>query len=231
MGRRGGLVDHRLPRRASAREAILGAGCGMRAGEWFGLALEDLDFELQIIHVRRQVKKLGESFVFALPKNDQERVVPMPDWVAQYLRSRIQKYTPRPYTLPWEKLSGKPRTCNILFRWATDDLHIRHRTYDETIWKPALVLAGIIPKPTKDARGRRRYITTRKEGTHQLRHYYASVTLPTGVSINELAEYLGHSDPGFTLRVYAHMQSSSHKRARAAIDRRMRRPRLVAGQN
>ncbi|MEU7911414.1 tyrosine-type recombinase/integrase [Microbispora bryophytorum] len=210
---------------------ILGAGCGMRAGEWFGLALEDLDLDLQIIHVRRQIKKLGESFVFALPKNDQERDVPMPDWVAQYLRSHIQKYKPRPYTLPWEKLSGRPRTHKILFRWATDDLHIRHRNYDETIWKPALVLAGVIPEPTKDARGRRRYITTRKEGTHQLRHYYASVTLPAGVSINELAEYLGHSDPGFTLRVYAHMQSSSHQRAREAIDRRMRRPRLGAGQN
>ena len=26
-----------------------------------------------------------------------------------------------------------------------------------------------------------------------------------GVSIKELAEYLGHSDPAFTLRVYAHM--------------------------
>ncbi|WP_432920852.1 tyrosine-type recombinase/integrase [Microbispora sp. CA-135349] len=96
---------------------------------------------------------------------------------------------------------------------------------------PTPSIAGVIPEPTKDARGRRRYITTRKEGTHQLRHYYASVTLPAGVSINELTEYLGHSNPGFTLRVYAHMQSSSHQRAREAIDRRMRRPRLVAGQN
>ena len=52
---------------------------------------------------------------------------------------------------------------------------------------------------------RRRYVTTRKEGIHQLRHYYASVMLAGGVSIKELAEYLGHSDPAFTLRVYAHM--------------------------
>jgi integrase len=29
--------------------------------------------------------------------------------------------------------------------------------------------------------------------------------LAGGVSIKELAEYLGHSDPAFTLRVYAHM--------------------------
>jgi integrase len=34
------------------------------------------------------------------------------------------------------------------------------------------------------------------------------------------AEYLGHSDPAFTLRVYAHMLPSSHDRARAVIDER-----------
>ncbi|WP_440100116.1 tyrosine-type recombinase/integrase [Streptosporangium sp. H16] len=210
---------------------VLGAGCGMRSGEWFGLALEDIDFDEQVIHVRRQIKKLGSKFVFALPKNDKERVVPMPEWVSLYLRSHIERYKPRPYTLPWEKLSGKPRTYNVLFRWLTDDLHIRQRNYDETIWKPALVKVGIITELAKDARGRRRYVTTRKQGTHQLRHYYASVTLPAGVGINELAEYLGHSDPAFTLRVYAHMQTTSYERAREAIDKRMSHLRLASGQN
>jgi integrase len=33
------------------------------------------------------------------------------------------------------------------------------------------------------------------------------------------AEYLGHADPGFTLRVYAHLMPSSEDRARKAIDR------------
>lgn len=36
-----------------------------------------------------------------------------------------------------------------------------------------------------------------------------------GISVKELAEYLGHSDPAFTLRVYAHMLSCSHDRARS----------------
>ncbi len=62
--------------------------------------------------------------------------------------------------------------------------------------------AGIIPEPGTDKRGRKRYVTTRKEGPHQLRHFYASVMLADGVSVKELAEYLGHHDPAFTLRVY-----------------------------
>jgi integrase len=122
--------------------------------------------------------------------------------------------------IPWERLSGKSRTCNILFRWPTDDRHIKARSYSETVWKPALVKAGLIPEPATDGRGRRRYVTTRKEGIHQLRHYYASVMLAGGVPIKELAEYLGHRDPAFTLRVYAHMLPSSHERARAVIDER-----------
>ncbi|NIK61354.1 hypothetical protein BJY22_007071 [Kribbella shirazensis] len=41
------------------------------------MAEEDVDFEEVVIRVRRQVKKLGREFVFALPKNDTERTVPM----------------------------------------------------------------------------------------------------------------------------------------------------------
>jgi integrase len=106
---------------------------------------------------------------------------------------------------------------------ATDGQHVKARSYSETIWKPALVKAGVIAEPAKDRRGRRRYITTRREGIHQLRHYYASVMLAGGVSIKELAEYLGHSDPAFTLRVYAHMLPCSHDRARAVISERFTR--------
>nr|WP_204038875.1 tyrosine-type recombinase/integrase [Acrocarpospora phusangensis] len=71
-------------------------------------------------------------------------------------------------------------------------------------------------------------LASRKEGLHQLRHYYASVMLAGAVSIKELAEYLGHADPGFTLRVYAHMMPGSHDRARQAIDDRLFRPRPIS---
>jgi len=70
---------------------------------------------------------------------------------------------------------------------------------------PALTTAGIIPVPEADKRGRRRYATARKEGPHQFRHYYAS-GFADGVSIKELAEYLGHRDASFTLRVYTNSQ-------------------------
>ncbi len=85
-------------------------------------------------------------------------------------------YPPLTCSLPWEKLNGKVQTHNLLVRW-TDDRFIRARVYSELIWKPALVAAGVIPASTKDANSRTRFTTSHKEGLHQLRHLYASVTL------------------------------------------------------
>jgi hypothetical protein len=144
----------------------------------------------------------------------------MGEWAAEAIRRHLKEYPPTPCTLPWEKPTGKPRVYKILFRWTTGG-HVKSDLFRLLVWKPALVKVGIIPAPTKGPRGRLNYATTRKEGTHQLRHFYASVTLADGVSIKELAEYLGHKDPGFTLRTYAHMLPSSHQRARNAIDTRM----------
>lgn len=48
-------------------------------------------------------------------------------------------------------------------------------------------------------------------------------------SPGRLSEYLGHSDPAFTLRVYAQMQTTSYEHARQAIDKHMMRLRAIAG--
>jgi integrase len=72
------------------------------------------------------------------------------------------------------------------------------------IWKPALREAGVQ--------------VTRANGTHALRHFYASALLDGGESIRAVSEYLGHADPGFTLRVYTHLMPSSAERSRKAID-------------
>ncbi|MFI7113613.1 tyrosine-type recombinase/integrase [Nonomuraea sp. NPDC050227] len=52
---------------------------------------------------------------------------------------------------------------------------------------------------------------------HALRHFYASVLLDAGENIKALSEYLGHHDPGFTLRIYTNLMPSSQDRTRNAV--------------
>ncbi|MFE2582417.1 tyrosine-type recombinase/integrase [Streptomyces sp. NPDC059378] len=77
--------------------------------------------------------------------------------------------------------------------------------FNRHAWRPALEAAGV-------SRGR-------ENGMHALRHFYASVLLDAGESVKAVSEYLGHHDPGFTLRTYTHLMPSSEKRTREAVDR------------
>jgi integrase len=53
---------------------------------------------------------------------------------------------------------------------------------------------------------------------HALGHFFASTLLDAGESIKAIAEWLGHSDPAFTLRTYTHLMQTSQGRARRTID-------------
>lgn len=68
------------------------------------------------------------------------------------------------------------------------------------------------PKPGQ------RHEAAREHGMHALRHFYASVLLDAGENIKARITYLGHGDPGFTLRSYTHLMPSNEGRTRKAVD-------------
>jgi integrase len=201
---------------------IIGSATGLRQGELFALSVEDFDFDQQVIRVRRQVKRLRNEYVFALPKNDKERIVPMSPALARLAREHIDVFGTTAISLPWEQTDNKPQGHDLLFTWS-DGKVIRAGLYTLMIWKPALAAIGVIPPPVKGKGGRWNFKTDYTKGMHALRHYFASITLADGVNIKELSEYLGHYDPGFTLQMYTHMLPSSYDRARQAVDRRLDR--------
>lgn len=53
---------------------------------------------------------------------------------------------------------------------------------------------------------------------HSGRHSYASVQLEAGTSIRALAGYLGHADPGFTLRTCTDLVPQSQDKAKRAVN-------------
>ncbi|MET9412645.1 tyrosine-type recombinase/integrase [Streptomyces klenkii] len=192
----------------------LGVGCGLRQGEIFGLAVDEVDFLNGTVHVVRQVKMVKARLVFAPPKGGKERDVPLSDSVALALAEHITQRPPQEVTLPWRTPDGPPVTASLLF-YSRERKAVNRNYFNMRIWKPGLVAAGVIP----EREAGERFQSSREHGMHALRHFYASVLLDEGENVKALAEYLGHSDPGFTLRTYTHLMPNSQARARRAVDR------------
>jgi integrase len=187
--------------------AILAAGCGLRQGEIFGLALDDIDPATKKLHIRQQVKQLNGRLIFALPKHDRQRDVPLPDSVAAALATHLHDYPARTVTLPWGETDGPPRTLRLVVT-SREHKALNRNYINAHVWKPALERHGIIDPHRPTTTGRRDQ-TARRHGMHALRHYYASVLLDADESIKAVAKYLGHADPGFTLRTYTHLMPAS----------------------
>ncbi|MEV7007539.1 site-specific integrase [Streptosporangium sp. NPDC051022] len=206
-----------LPERCAV-VPYLGAGCGHRQGELFGIALDDIDFLGREVHVRRQVRFIKQDgayrLVFSPPKRRKTRTVPLPESVGLKLSAHIANFPPVEVTLPWVE-RGKveePHTAELLFVTARGVAMNRNSFND--IWRQGLKTAGIVP-PLAEGERRRSY---REHGCHVLRHTAASAWLAAGVDIRTVADYLGHSDPGFTLRTYTHLMPDAADRARRAMD-------------
>jgi integrase len=203
-------VRAELPDRYQAVTDV-GGGCGLRQGEIFGLAVDNIG-DLGWLYVRQQVKKLKGGLVFAPPKRGKIRDVPLDPEVAAALKEHMRLFPPAEVTLPWLRPDGPKVTRRLVFTTDAGGAAWGN-VFNDGAWKPALAAAGLIPPRLPGER----YQAARQHGMHALRHFYASVLLDAGENIKALSLYLGHSDPGFTLRVYTHLMPSSETRTRDAI--------------
>lgn len=110
------------------------------------------------------------------------------------------------------------RTYSLLVT-ARERKAINRNYFNSYVWKPALATAGVIaPLDEGGTDGARVWEPSREHGFHALRHFYASEEPEAGASIVSPARWLGHSDPGFTLRKYSHFLPRAGARGSAAID-------------
>ncbi|WP_247609781.1 tyrosine-type recombinase/integrase [Nocardia veterana] len=182
----------------------IGVGLGLRQGELLGLSPDDIDREAMTVHVQRQVKYVKGALMFALPKREKTRYVPISRSLLGVIDSHVERFPAQSVTLPWGSAAGEPRTVRLLIT-KPDGMALNGDLFNKIVWNPAFGKAGLSYR-------------NRVDGMHAMRHLYASKLLARGVSVKELADYLGHEDPGFTLRVYTHLLPSSHERARQAVD-------------
>lgn len=230
---------------AAVREAIdprfqvavdIGVGAGLRMGEVFGLAVEDIDEEGERLLVQRQVKKVGSKLCFALPKGQKTRTVPVPAYLLKRIREHLAERPAQPVTLPWgnpapgttprEREERAPQEHALILTAAWGGA-VRRDGFDTRVWKPALAEAGLIPppvvakQPITSRPGKFRtvetYMESRENGFHALRHTFASVQLDAREPIVAVSQWLGHENASITLRIYAHMMPEADGRGRTAM--------------
>ncbi|MFD8200610.1 tyrosine-type recombinase/integrase [Streptomyces sp. NPDC059701] len=218
----------------------LAVGAGLRQGESLGFSPDDVDGE--DINVVRQIVKVNGKFGFAPPKGNKERVAPCAPELAEAVKEYANRFPTVEVTLPWvdparPSLAWEDRPKRTVRLLVTTQYvnglnggAINKDTFNDAHWKPALADAGLIPPPeitlVEPKRGkspwrREKWAMPREFGFHVLRHTFASVVLAEGETITQLAAWLGHSDPAFTLRTYVHFMPKSGSRGREAIGRFM----------
>lgn len=222
----------------SARYQILlnlGIAAGLRQGEAFAFSPDDIDGDE--IRVVRQIVRINSRLGFAPPKGNKERIAPCPPALARAVKEYANLFPTVEVALPWVDpdrpnlaWEDRPRrTVRLLVTTprtgGTSGGAMNRQHFDEGIWKPALHAAGVIPapeveevhRPGKPALRRVRWNMPREEGFHVTRHTFASIVLQAGETVTQLAAWLGHSDPAFTLRTYVHFMPKSGSKGLAAL--------------
>jgi integrase len=228
----------------------LAVGAGLRQGETLGFSPDDVDGE--DINVVRQIVKVNGKFGFGPPKGNKERVAPCAPELAEAIKEYANRFPTVEVTLPWvdparPSLAWEDRPKRTVRLLATTQFTnglnggaINKDTFNDKHWKPALADAGLIPPPevtiVEPKKGnnpwrRETWEMPREFGFHVLRHTFASVVLAEGETITQLAAWLGHSDPAFTLRTYVHFMPKSGSRGRDAIGRFMSGELVEAGES
>ena len=174
---------------------LLSIYSGYRRSEMLGLEWKDIDFEHDLIHVRRTSQYTSEKGIYTdtTKTRTSKRVSKMPASIMNLLRQfkADQNEEARRLGTKWEdydrlftKWNGAPMNPQTPFEWL--------KGYCERIGIPF-------------------------RNIHSLRHLHASLLIFEGVDVVAVSEDMGHSVVGTTLNLYSHMFQEAKARNCDAI--------------
>ena len=174
---------------------LLSIYSGYRRSEMLGLEWKDIDFEHDLIHVRRTSQYTSEKGIYTdtTKTRKSKRVSKMPASIMNLLRQfkADQNEEARRLGTKWEdydrlftKWNGAPMNPQTPFEWL--------KGYCERIGIPF-------------------------RNIHSLRHLHASLLIFEGVDVGAVSEDMGHSVVGTTLNLYSHMFQEAKARNCDAI--------------
>jgi len=176
---------------------------GLRINEATALQWGDIDMKAGRISVRRSIDQAtGE---FTTPKTGESfRVVDVPMSLITMLTAYRATLKKIQATRAKEATAEKPQAARLPWVFPSEgDRPFNDRNFQQRHWKPAVTRANA-PNVTP----------------HGLRHLFASALLQSGAEVLYVANQLGHTSAGFTLKQYGHLlreTSSSRKKLEAAF--------------
>lgn len=182
---------------------------GMRPSELAGLHWPRLNLERgTVLLVEKFDQKAG--LIDPLPKDNEERSVPLPEDLVMMLRRYRDHSAPARNTTCGIRHTAGRCVGDLVFR-GTRLAPIRSNEWGKGPWKRALAASGF--------EGHAR--------PYDLRHTYASWLLQQGVHLAELARMMGHSDWEVTKK-YAFLSEQGYDTVRQAISDHRRIARRIA---
>lgn len=182
---------------------LLAAATGMRRGELVALRWSDLrGWDLRVARALIEVKGAVRTKV---PKGRRARVVTL-DY--QTMRMLARHRSAQVAVSEGLGVTIAKRADRAVFANLEADPH------GQTPYRPGWLSHGW--ERTRKAAG--------AEGVtlHSLRHWHATNLLDAGLTEADVADRLGHADPGVTMRVYAHSRKGRGRLAATAIGQAMK---------
>jgi len=179
-------VAHLLDESAERDRLLIAflAFSGLRFGEAAALTFADLDFESNIVHVRRSATEVRGTLVVGPPKSGKSRRVPGVPQVMEPLRRH-----------------AKGRDGRDLVFTAPEGGFLRLTTWRRRVFAPA-VKRAIASWPGSEFAGKDSPKHFPTLTPHDLRHTAASLTVSAGAQVRLVQDMLGHAKPSITLDVY-----------------------------
>ena len=170
------VIGHRL-------EAAwqISAMTGMRRGEVLGLRWQDVDFDNARLHVRQAIVSVAYEVIVSSPKNHLARVIDVDPGTVEHLRLHRKRQKQE------RELWGRDYEDHDLVVCKENGTPLHPQTYSQAFERTV--------KKTELPRIR----------LHDLRHTHATIALSAGIPTKVISERLGHENPAFTLKQYAHV--------------------------
>ena len=161
----------------------LAADTGLRRGECCGLQWSDIDFKAGAVTVRRNLQYTAAAGVYATSPKN----------------GKVRVVDVGPDTLALLKQLREKQAQSCLSKWCFTQEGTAEPMHPQS--------------PTRYFQKFGQRYGVKDFHPHKLRHSSASIAITSGADVVSVSERLGHSDTAVTLRMYAHANEESIRRA------------------